>query len=102
MSEPQLNMLADGSQPVDDQLGVTQRAVMRVLRRRGELTRDEVGQIIHAGRGKHPVDETCMFCGVDADGVIESLTARRLAEAVTGGVRLPHPEPDRRHDDIPY
>jgi hypothetical protein len=101
----QLNILGTADQPTDLELGVTQRAVMRVLRRLGELSRDEVGAIVHAGRGKHSVDDRCMWCGVDADGVIESLEHRSLVTRESGVVRLAQPapaEPVQSTDDIPY
>ena len=93
MKAEQLNLLGDQAQPVDDELGLTQRAVMRELRRKGTLSRAEAGQIAHAHRGKHSVEETCMFCGTDGALLLESLIRRELAEAAAGGdVRLPTPK----------
>lgn len=64
--------------------------MLRVLRRRGTLTADEAGQIVHAGRGKHPVDETCAFCGVDGRPILQTLVAKRLAErGAEGAIQLP-------------
>ena len=69
-----------------------QRAVIRVLRRCETMSKDEAGAIAHAGRGRHPVDERCMWCGVDGDGILASLIARGLAErAPEGGAQLPRP-----------
>lgn len=75
--------------PEDLDLGVAQRAVIRKLRRLGSLDRAEVGAIVHAGRGKHSIDEVCPFCGDDGDDVIESLTLRRLVEQGPDGVIRP-------------
>lgn len=100
MSE-QLNMLADGAQPVDQHLGVTQRAVMRVLRRVGTLTVDEAGAIAHAGRGKHAVDERCGWCAPDGAPIVRALLERGLAEKnPAGGIRLPQPPAASRADDV--
>lgn len=75
-----MNLLGDHAQPIDEQLGPLQRIVIRKLRRVGSLSKAEVGAIAHTGRGKHSIDETCMFCGVDGEGICESLVQRELAE----------------------
>lgn len=86
----QLNLLGDNAQPVDDELGVAQRAVMRVIRRLGTMSWDEAGAIVHAGRGQHGVDDRCEFCGTDGATLCESLVRRGLVEAHRHGyVRLP-------------
>jgi hypothetical protein len=85
----QINLLGDHAQPTDRQLGPTQRVVMRKLRRLGTLSKAEVGAIAHVGRGKHKVDETCMFCGVDGEPICQSLVHRQLAEwTPEGDIRL--------------
>ena len=85
-------MLGDQAQPVDLELGITQRAVMRVLRRLESITVDEAGAIAHAGRGKHTVDERCGFCGPDGDPILQALERRGLIERGRDGVaRLPQP-----------
>lgn len=99
----QLNLLGDAAQPVDDELGAVQRAVMRVIRRTTTMSWDEAGAIAHAHRGKHTIDERCEFCGTDGATVLESLIRRELVEPHRYGfVRLPVPEPASSHDDIPY
>lgn len=87
----QLNLLGDKAQPTDDELGPVQRATIRVLRRQGNITRDEAGAISHAHRGRHTVDERCQFCGTDGALLLESLVKRGLAEYIrrTGDVRTP-------------
>lgn len=99
MSGYQLNLLADGAQPDDAELGVTQRAVMRVLRRVETLTDDEAGAIAHAGRSRHTADERCGFCGVDGRLILRSLATRGLAEPFPGGVRMLCPKPAAVPDD---
>jgi hypothetical protein len=96
----QLNLLGDQAQPVDDELGPVQKAVMRVIRRTETLSWDEAGAISHAHRGKHSVDDRCMFCGTDGANVCESLIRRGLVEpAKHGFVRLPTPKlPEARPD----
>lgn len=99
MGAEQLNILGDAAQPVDDELGVTQRAVMRELRRVAVVTRDEAGAIAHANRGKHAVDERCRYCGVDGAPILAALVKRGLAEKANGGVTLPRPKPVAAPDD---
>lgn len=105
MTEPQLNLIGDHAQPLDEQLGPLQRVVMRKLRQLGHMSKAEVGAIAHVGRGKHKVDETCMFCSVDGDGICESLVARELAEwTPEGDIRvrtIVRPaEPPQVEDDV--
>jgi hypothetical protein len=105
VTEPQLNILDDHAQPVDEQLGPLQRVVMRDLRSRGSLSKADVGAIAHARRGKHAADETCMFCGVEGDGICESLVQRELADwTPEGDIRLrmivKAAEPPQVEDDV--
>ena len=89
MAEQQLNLLGDVAQPVDDELGPVQRAVMRVIRRTNTMSWDEAGAIAHCHRGKHTVDERCEFCGTDGATLLESLIRRKLVEpAGHGHVRI--------------
>jgi hypothetical protein len=93
MTEPQLNLLGDQAQPVDDQLGPVQKAAVRLLRKQGTLARVEAGQLAHAHRSKHSGDEVCLYCGTDGALLLESLIRRGMAEPIpgTGDVRVPQP-----------
>lgn len=87
--------------PDDLTLGSTQRAVVRAMRALdGPMNRAEIGAVVHDARGKHPIDETCEFCGVDADPVARSLVTRGIAEPVPdGGYRIRRVYTAARTDD---
>lgn len=74
----QMNLLGDTAQPEDGELGPVQKAVMRVIRRTETMSWDEAGAIAHAHRGKHSVEQTCEFCGLDGGALLESLIRRGL------------------------
>lgn len=104
----QLNLLGGLERPEDDALGLVQRAVMREVRRLGNLSWQEAGSLAHEHSGKHSRDEVCPWCGTDGANVCESLIRRGLVEPARHGfVRLPTPKqpapPEARpdHDQWP-
>lgn len=89
MTDVHSDLLGEPTDPDDLQLGPVQRLVLRKLRQHGTLTTDEAGAIAHHHRGKHDVDATCQFCGVDGRELLAALVKRGLAERGDAGtVRL--------------
>jgi hypothetical protein len=102
MTVEQLNLLGDQAQPADEQLGSMQREVIRFVRQHGTVSRDEVGAVIHAHRGRHTVDQTCQWCAVDAAPLLRALARRGLIERRRDGlVQLPDPKPQSGPGDLP-
>jgi hypothetical protein len=52
----------------------------------GGLTPTQAGRILHADKGTHPENETCVWCRSAGKGVLENLKARRLVRRRRSGV----------------
>lgn len=68
-----------GSVPLEelDLAGHSRRLAVAERERGHALTAVEAGQLVHAARGKHPVDEVCAFCGEDGTAQLVTLAAHR-------------------------
>jgi hypothetical protein len=98
--DSQLNLLGVPDLPDDLELGPVQREVMRFVRERGSITKDEAGALAHSHRDKHCVDERCAHCSIDGAPILRALVGRaRLAKRPDGGAGLP--EPVRGPGDLP-
>lgn len=66
----------------------------------GGLTPTQAGRIIHADKGAHPEDDTCIWCRSAGKGVLENLKARQLVRRRKTGIY----QPTRRRDNgfIPF
>lgn len=96
----QINLLGESDQPIDIELGVVQREVMRFARACGTVSKDEAGAIAHNHRGKHGIDERCAFCAIDGTPLLRALMERgRLVKRPDGGAGLP--ERVRGPSDLP-
>lgn len=101
-SGDQLNLLNAPDQPDDLDLGPVQREVMRFVRERGSISKDEAGALEHAHRGKHSADERCAFCSIDGAPILRALVQRgRLAKRPDGSAGLPE-EKRGPGDRIPF
>lgn len=75
----QLNLLGTVDDPIDLELGIVQREVVRELRRLRTLSKDEAGAIAHEHRGKHSREQRCEFCGADGAAILGALLRRGVA-----------------------
>ena len=87
--------------PAPDPLPRNQVAVMRLLLRNlpQGITAAEAGAAVHAVRGKHTADETCVFCAKDGAKVLRALARKGLATGRRDGWWTPPgPKAKRAHE----
>lgn len=77
-----------------------QRIYTLICSKPGGLTAVELGQILHSGRGRHPVDDQCEFCGRDGMRSIKERGIRQRVIRRQGGV-YEAIDPDDRADAKP-